>query len=108
MKTRYRIGDQVIYRKQKYSVHPSPNARKVHPAESGDDYSYEIDKFWTVVAIESDGRLIVCTRRGKQLSLNADDPALRRAHWWERVLFRRRFPILTTAAEPSRALPTRP
>ena len=51
-----------------------------------------MDKFWTVVAVQPDRKVVVRTRRGKQLTVEADDPALRRAAWWERFLFRRRFP----------------
>jgi hypothetical protein len=93
----FKPGDCVIYRKRKYSVHPSPKARDIYPAQSGDFYSYSVDKYWTVVAVQPDHTLVVCTRRGKQLTLADDDPALRRAHWWERFLFRRRFPTLTPA-----------
>jgi hypothetical protein len=97
MSTRFRSGDCVVYRKQKYSLRPSPHARGINPAPNGDYYSYEIDKFWTVIAVQPDHQVIVRTRRGKQLTLNADDPALRRAHWWERLLFRKRFPALRAA-----------
>jgi hypothetical protein len=92
MRELFKPGDQLIYRKQKVSVRPGRNARSIHPAPYGDSYSYEVDKFWTVIAVQSDNKIVVCTRRGKQLTLDASDPALRRAHWFERLLFRRRFP----------------
>jgi hypothetical protein len=38
--------------------------------------------------------VIVCTRRGKRLTLQDNDPALRRARWWERLLLWQRFPNL--------------
>jgi hypothetical protein len=92
MRVRFKRGDCVIYRKQKFSVRPSRQARDIHPAPAGDFYSYEIDKFWTVVAVQANDDITVCTRRGKQLTLNAQDPALRRARWFEWFLFRHRFP----------------
>jgi hypothetical protein len=88
----FQPGDRVIYRKQKHSLRPGPHAKGVQPAAHGDNYSYEVDKFWTVVAVQPDQKIVVRTRRGKQLTLQADDPALRRAAWWERFLFRNRFP----------------
>jgi hypothetical protein len=94
MKTRFKPGDWVIYRKHKYSVHPGPHAKGITPALHGDSYSYQVDKFWTVIAVQADDQIVVRTRRGKQLTLSVDDPALRRAHWWERLLFRSRFPVL--------------
>jgi hypothetical protein len=107
MKADFNTGDRVIYRKQKFSVCPGPQAKRVHPAPYGDFYSYEVDKFWTVIAVQPDHQIVVCTRRGKQLTLHADDPALRRANWLERFLFRHRFPVLRppdptlTHGEPS-------
>jgi hypothetical protein len=90
-------GDRVIYRKQKCSARPGPQAKHIHPAENGDFYSYEVAKFWTVLAVQANNEIVVCTRRGKQLTLSADDPALRRANWLERLLFRSRFPVPTPA-----------
>jgi hypothetical protein len=104
----FKPADCVIYRKQKVSVHPGPHARGIYPAPYGDSYSYEVDKFWTVVAVQPDNKIVVCTRRGKQLTLDANDPALRRAYWFERLLFRHRFPVLkpvdsaSAQSEPSR------
>ena len=92
MATHYKAGDFVVYRKRKYSVHPSPHAKGVFPAPSGDEYSYTIDKFWLVITVRTDQQIVVCTRRGKQLTVPVDDPALRRARWWERFLYRKRFP----------------
>jgi hypothetical protein len=96
MKAQFKPGDFVIYRKQKYSVHPGPHARDVCPAPAGDTYSYHVDKFWTVLRVQADRHLVICTRRGKQHTVAADDPALRRATWWERLLFRHRFPPLAS------------
>jgi hypothetical protein len=92
MSALFQPGDYVIYRKQKFSVHPGPHAKEIRPCPHGDFYSYEVDKFWVVVAVECANKITVRTRRGKQLTLNADDPALRRARWLERFMFRHRFP----------------
>jgi hypothetical protein len=89
----FKPGDCVIYRKRKLSVRPGPHARGIQPAPNGDDYSYEVPKFWRVVAVQPDRTILVRTRRGKQLTIQADDPALRRAHWWELWFYRRRFPV---------------
>jgi hypothetical protein len=62
------------------------------PSSNGDDYSYQVDKFWIVVDVQADDQIVVRTRRGKRVTVNVQDPALRRARWWERLLFRRRFP----------------
>jgi hypothetical protein len=97
MTAQFTPGDRVIYRKQKFSVRPGPQAKRIYPAPYGDSYSYEVDKFWTVVAVQPNNEIVVCTRRGKQLTLAADDPALRRANWLERLLFRHRFPALKPA-----------
>jgi hypothetical protein len=93
MSTAFAPGDYVIYRKQKFSVHPSPRAKEIRPCPRGDFYSYLVDKFWLVVAVQGTDKIIVCTRRAKRLAINISDPALRRASWLERLVFRRRFPI---------------
>lgn len=90
-RSRFSAGDWVIYRKPKSSAAPGPRARAVAPARFGDDYRYYVEKFWVVVGLENDGRLRVRTRRGKQHVLSPGDLNLRRARWWERVLYRGRF-----------------
>ena len=92
MKAQFHPGDLVIYRKQKISLCPPRGAKCVSPAAHGDQYSYLVDKFWTVVAVEPNDAILVRTRRGKELRVLADDPSLRPASWLERLLFRHRFP----------------
>jgi hypothetical protein len=96
MSALYRPGDVVVYRKQKNTVHPGPNARHIQPAENGDTYSYSVDKFWRVVALQPDHTLVVRTRKGKEHTIRIDDPNLRRAHWWERLFFSHRLPPRTS------------
>jgi hypothetical protein len=93
----FKPGDFVVYRKQKFSFHPGPHAREVCPAPNGDSYSYRVDKFWRVVEVQPGRQVVVCTRRGKRHTLRDDDPALRRARWWERLLLWDRFPTLMPA-----------
>jgi hypothetical protein len=104
----YKPGDRVIYRLTKHSSHPTPRAVEVWPEPQGEFYSYEVLKYWVVSSVEHDGRLVVTTRRGKNRTVRADDPALRRAHWWECLLFRGRFPLGPTAprVEPKRRMQT--
>lgn len=92
MARRFKVGDPVIYRKQKMSPHPGPNAFDITPTPCGEDYNYQVDKFWRVVAILPDNLVEICTRRGKRHTLPDSDPALRPAAWWERLLYRHRFP----------------
>jgi hypothetical protein len=89
----FKPGDFVIYRKQKVSVHPGPHAKYVYPAPYGDFYTYEVHKFWTVVAVQNN-EIVVCTRRGKHLTLKAEDSSLRRANLLEWFFYRHRFPVL--------------
>jgi hypothetical protein len=98
MRPRLQPGDPVIFRISKKSTDPGPRARDVHPAEHGEDYSYIVDKFWTVAEVLSDGTVKLVTRRGKQHIIALDDPRLRPARWWERWLYRNRFPAPTVSA----------
>ncbi len=90
---RFEVGDRVIYRREKHSTHPGPRARNIDPAPLGDTYSYEVDKFWTVQQVEN-GSLVLVTRRGKIHRVNMNDPRLRRANWWEKLVFNGRFPSI--------------
>jgi hypothetical protein len=92
--TLFRPGDCVIYNKPKVSARPGPHARDVQPAAHGDTYSYCVRKFYRVVAVRPDPTVVVRTRRGRRRTLAAADAALRRAHWWERLLHAGRFPPL--------------
>lgn len=94
MASRFRPGDRVIYRKSKHSTSPGPRAADVQPAPRGEYYAYNVDKFWTVSEVKPDGTIVVRTRRGKEHLLEPDDRALRKARWWERLLYRDRFPPL--------------
>jgi hypothetical protein len=67
----------------------------IQPAPHGDTYSYSVEKFWLVVAMRPDNTVVVRTRKGKQHTMAASDPNLRRAHWWERLLFWHRIPPRT-------------
>lgn len=96
----FKPGDRVIFRKPKRSAHPGVRAKAVYPAPHGDDYSYYVDKQWTVVGMAPDGSVVVCTRRGKLHAIPPDDPRLRKATWWERLVLRRRFPRLEPKQGP--------
>lgn len=84
-------GDWIIYRKTKYSAHPGPRARNVAPTPKGDNYVYNVDKFWIVVEVLPDNMLRAVTRRHKEVTCKLDDPNLRRANWFERLIHRSRF-----------------
>ena len=87
-------GDFLIYRKPKVSPRPGPRARNVQAAENGDDYYYEVDKFWTLSDVLEDGRLVAVTRTGKRVFLTPDDERLRKAGWLARMRYRQRFPAV--------------
>ena len=84
MRQQVQPGDLVVYQKTKHSLRPSPHAKAVYPAPNGDNYMYRIDKYWTVITVQPTGKIVVCTRRGKTRTLDANDPMLRKATWWER------------------------
>lgn len=97
----FQPGDWVIYRKTKHSRLPGPRAENVIAAPHGDDYTYTVDKFWVVDTINRDGTLLLRTRRGKEHTVDAGDPNLRRANWWERWRYRDRFVSISPDDERS-------
>jgi hypothetical protein len=96
MSTRFRPGEVVVYRKHKSSLHPGHRARDVQPAPHGDSYSYSVEKFWLVVAVQSGNTLVCRTRKGKLHAVAADDPNVRPLRWWEKLFLRHRFPPCTS------------
>lgn len=95
----YRVGEPVIFMMSKNSPHPGPRARHLHPAPAGETYSYQVEKFWTVAEVRSDGHVMLVTRRGKQHDVEVADPRLRPARWWERWVYRERFPSLNSTRQ---------
>lgn len=89
---RYSKGDPVVFRVTKRSAHPGPRAEQIDPEPLGEDYQYQVDKYWTVAETRADGRVILRTRRGKTHVMRADHPELRPATLWERLFKKRRFP----------------
>ncbi len=90
-KKQLKRNDWVVYRKQKTSKTPGPRASDVRPAGKGDSYNYMVDKYWVVEEVLDSGEVKLCTRRGKRNVVPADDPQLRSASWWERLVYRSRF-----------------
>lgn len=84
-------GDWVVYRKQKSSTSPGPRAKRVVAAKRGETYSYVVDKYWVLKRRLDDDTLLLCTRTGKEHIVQASDPRLRLARWWERWLFADKF-----------------
>lgn len=97
MNQQLKPGDGVIYRMSKRSRCPDPRARQIQPAPHGDDYGYCVDKYWVVVAVRAANSVVVRTGAGKLRFLDADDPSLRRATWWERLWYGDRFPSFPRA-----------
>ena len=96
MQHAYRVGESVIFVVSKVSPEPGRRAKHVHPAPAGEMYSYQVEKFWTVAEVRSDGHVVLVTRRGKQHDVVVNDPRLRPARFWERWVYRERFPVLNS------------
>jgi len=92
LQRKYRPGDLVVFRKLKRSTTPGPRAQHVSPSRFGEEYVYDVDKYWIVDEVVEQ-QLTVRTRRGKRHTIDANDQRLRHARWWERLAFRSRFPV---------------
>ncbi len=88
----YACGQRIVYVVTKRSQHPGPRAKHIDPTSKGDGYSYTVKKFWRVADVLADGSLIIATRRGKRRTISANDPCVRHAKWWEKLLLGARFP----------------
>jgi hypothetical protein len=87
----WKPGDLVVCARQKHSNSPGSRARHIDAAAGGETYSYVVDKFWIVQDIGADGQLVLLTRQGKQHTIHANDPRLRRVTLWERWRHRQRL-----------------
>ncbi len=90
---RFRVGDRVVFRKSKHGTAPGPRAKHIAPSRFGEEYNYQVDKFWVVEDVQEQS-LVLRTRRGKRHTVHLNDQRLRPAHWWELIFFRNRFPLL--------------
>ncbi|MBY0586621.1 hypothetical protein K2X85_05560 [bacterium] len=95
----YRVGDAVVFRIIKCSNHPGPRAARISPEPHGEQYQYEVDKYWTVADVQQDGSIVLQTRRGKRHTVLANNPRLRRASLLERIIYKSRFPNPSNADE---------
>ncbi len=104
----FKVGDLVVFTKEKCSFRPGPRAHDLHPAPRGESYTYRVDKFWIVVGCLDEGRrLLLATRRGKQHLVEATSPHLRPATIWQRIRHRGRFPSAEVLAEQAQNLASR-
>lgn len=101
MESRFKVNDWVICTREKYGLSPGKRAKNISPAPHGDLYSYEVDKYWIVREV-NDQNLVLETRTGKQHVVSLNDRRIRVASWWERWLYRNRFP----AKNPANTTPT--
>jgi hypothetical protein len=90
----YKAGDWVVFTVEKASDHPGPRAAQVEPSPMGEEYRYVVDKYWVVQEMRSSGQVELRTRRGKTHVVDVNNPNLRKANLFERVLYRGRFPRL--------------
>ncbi len=91
----FRVGDRVVFTRDKHTTKPGPRAKNVVATPHGEMYEYQVDKYWLVIGVEADGQLILKTRRGKQHTFPASDPRLRKAGFLERLFKAKLFPTLT-------------
>ena len=94
MQKRFRVGDKVVFTRDKYTTKPGPRAKNVIATPHGETYEYQVDKFWIVAAMDGESKLVLQTRRGKRHTVSTDDPRLRKASLWERFFYASRFPSL--------------
>jgi hypothetical protein len=87
----FRAGDWVVFRKPKRGTAPGPRAQHVAPARYGEEYVYEVEKYWIVEKVEGQ-QMVVRTRGGKRHTLDCSDQRVRHAGLWERLVLRHRFP----------------
>lgn len=89
--TKFKKGDWVVYRKQKRGAIPTKRAINIHPFEKGEQYSYQIEKFWVVQDVLPDDKVILCTIKGNKKTVNTKDPGLYKASLLQRFFLRNKY-----------------
>jgi hypothetical protein len=95
----FRLGDCVIFREERRDTHPSSGARDVRPESCGEGYLFVVNEFWRVSELHT-GHLLLRASGNKTRVADANDPHLQVAPWWQRLLYRHRFPKLDTSGSP--------
>ncbi|MCA9194055.1 MAG: hypothetical protein KDB03_19925 [Planctomycetales bacterium] len=98
MSRRLRVGEKVVFVRDKYATNPEPNAKNIIASRNGEGYFYHIVKYWRIIEIQ-DESVVVRTRHGRTRQLRANDPRLRRAYWWETLVYASRFPACESNEE---------
>ncbi len=96
----FRPGDWVIYKMQKESSSPGPRAKATTASPKGENYTYIVDKFWIVEAVEGDEYLLR-TRKGKQHRINKSDSRLRKPGWFQKLMYSSRFKAVESSLQNS-------
>lgn len=96
----FRPGDWVIYKMQKASSSPGPRAQATTASSKGENYTYIVDKFWVVEAVEGD-EVLLRTRKGKQHRINKGDSRMRRPSWLQKLMYSSRFKAVEASLENS-------
>jgi hypothetical protein len=86
-----RPGDLIIFSLPGRSTNPGLDAKDVRPERHGEGYLFTIEHFW-VVANTHGAQVAVRTRQGGIRILDTADGRMHVASWWERLIYRRRFP----------------
>jgi len=76
----------------KFSSSPGQRAINVRPSTGGENYSYEVEKYWEVSDIIDQDHIELMTRTGKRHVVSTDDKRLRLASWLDRIFSGDRFP----------------
>jgi hypothetical protein len=92
MAHRYKVGDKVVYTRDKYTPRPGPRAKNVFASPNGEAYQYQVEKYWIVADVRPDGFILLKTRRGKNHLVATDDPRLRKASLFDRLWKSHLFP----------------
>ena len=81
------VGDVIVYKKQKASIHPGMRAYSIKASKQGDLYTYFVDKYWAVADIIGNGQIVAVTRTNKQHYITPGDPNIRKANLIDNLRF---------------------
>lgn len=92
MTTLYSEDEKVVYLYDHSSSHPDPAGKNVFASKKGEQYQFQVEKYWVITRILDDDRVEATSRSGTVHEIDRHDPRLRKATWWERIFKSKAFP----------------
>ncbi|MEM7473833.1 MAG: hypothetical protein AAF483_02515 [Planctomycetota bacterium] len=92
MPKQFQVDEKVVYLHDRYSNQPPPKSKNVFATKKGEQYLFQVEKYWIISRILASNQIEARNRNGSTYVIDCDDPRLRKATWWELLFKSNAFP----------------